>query len=494
MPWKRLEAFVVLASSLILVASLGLFAWAGFSARYWADDYCYGAWVRTYGLTGAVLDWYLTSGNRLSTLAGVALSELFGMHAVRWVPLVVLLLLVVSWMIFLRQLWQLIRPGRTTNGSAWLTWLWLALVQVYFLALLAPDRLQTIYWRMGTLHYTLPLALLLLILALCAWAARKAERWLWPAAFFAGLLAFFAAGFSETYAALQVGVFVVILLAIGWRAWRQFGAGNMRPRLALVGLAGLPLLGTLLMMAIMASAPANAWRQAVMPPPDNLLLVIPYSLRYALDFIVASLASRPVPYALYLLAMAAFSLLWWADERQPRLAPRAAIIGLVLSLLLTYFWIVCSFAPSAYAGLLYPAGRAQMPAAFILLAGLGLAAGLSAALLRVWLVSLAGRVAPGRGPGLVWGVALLLLAAASLYPLRMASIPRSERAALAVRAERFDARDAQIRAALAEGIREVQVRQTDVVQSLEDLGPDPSFWINACAALYYGAGSIKANP
>jgi hypothetical protein len=40
----------------------------------------------------------------------------------------------------------------------------------------------------------------------------------------------------------------------------------------------------------------------------------------------------------------------------------------------------------------------------------------------------------------------------------------------------------------------VQVQQTDVVQTLEDIGPDPDFWINRCAAVYFGAGSITAKP
>jgi hypothetical protein len=32
------------------------------------------------------------------------------------------------------------------------------------------------------------------------------------------------------------------------------------------------------------------------------------------------------------------------------------------------------------------------------------------------------------------------------------------------------------------------------VRTLEDLGPEPKHWINVCAAVYYGARSITANP
>jgi hypothetical protein len=61
-------------------------------------------------------------------------------------------------------------------------------------------------------------------------------------------------------------------------------------------------------------------------------------------------------------------------------------------------------------------------------------------------------------------------------------------------AERWDTRNAQILQQLATGQTAVRVQQTDVVQTLEDIGPEPTFWINACASVFYGASSIQANP
>lgn len=466
--FDRLVGLLILAGSFVFAVSLGLFAYAGAFSRYWADDYCYSAWVKTYGLPAAIIDWYQTSGNRLSTLAAVAISEGFGPGAIRFMPLVLLVVWVAAWVFCVGRVVRLLNLP-----VAPIAWLWLALVQVYFVVLLAPDRLQTIYWRMGALHYSLPLPLLLMNVGLLAWAARPPGRRAVWASLGAGLLAFFAAGLSETFAALQAGLFALALAAAAW------GLKSSGPRLLLTA---VPLAGTLLMMAIMASAPANSWRQTAMPPPDNLLLIVPYSLRYAADFIFYTIRGRLVPYGLYVLGMAAFTLLVWRTETA-LFAPRRVLTGLALTLLVTYGLIVCSFAPSAYAGLLYPAGRAQMPAAFILLAGVGLAAGLGALLVRALL------------PAIAWKpAALLLLVVFSLYPLRLAAIPRQEQAQLAVRAGRWDARDARIRATLASGIGQVVVEQTDVVQSLEDMGPAPTYWINACAAMYYGAGSITAIP
>lgn len=475
---RRIETLLFLAGSGLLAASLGLFAAAGSFARYWADDYCYSAWVRVFGLPGALLDWYNTSGNRLSTLAAVALSEAFGPAAIRFMALALLALWACAWWFFL---W---RSARLLGlRAAPLAWLWLALAQVYFVTLLAPDRLQTIYWRMGALHYSLPLPLLLINLGLLAWAAGREGRgagWLAAAG---GLLAFFAAGLSETFAALQSVLFGLGLAALVlWsRLRRRRGAPlGLAAERKLVALLAAPLAGSVLMMAVMANAPANAWRQESLPPPDNLLLIAPYSLRYALDFIFYTLRGRLVPFVVYLLGMAAFGLLA-LRAAQPQ--ARNLAWGAAGSLACTYLLIASSFAPSALAGLAYPAGRAQMPAAFVLLVGIGLAAVLGALLLRRLL------------PGLPWrALALLALAACSLYPLRLAPIPRQEQAVLAERAARWDARDAQIRAALAGGLAAVTVRQTDVVQTLEDLGPDPRYWVNVCAAMYYGAESITAEP
>ena len=477
--YDRLVGLLILAGSFVFAASLGLFAYAGAFSRYWADDYCYSAWVKTYGLPAAIIDWYQTSGNRLSTLAAVAISEGFGPGAIRFMPLVLLVVWVAAWVFCVGRVVRLLNLP-----VAPIAWLWLALVQVYFVVLLAPDRLQTLYWRMGALHYSLPLPLLLINVGLLAWAARQPGRRAVWASLGAGLLAFFAAGLSETFAALQAGLFALALAAAAW------GLKSSRRGPLLEGisarrgllLTAVPLAGTLLMMAIMAAAPANSWRQAAMPPPDNLLLIVPYSLRYAADFIFYTIRGRLVPYGFYVLGMAAFTLLVWRTDTT-LLAPRRVLTALALTLLVTYGLIVCSFAPSAYAGLLYPAGRAQMPAAFILLAGVGLTAGLGAHLVRA------------RLPALAWKpAALLLLVVFSLYPLRLAAIPRQEQAQLAVRAGRWDARDARIRSALASGKAQVVVEQTDVVQSLEDMGPAPTYWINACAAMYYGAGSITAIP
>ena len=465
-----------LLGSALFAFGVALFAYAGTYARYWADDYCYSATLKQDGLFRGLADWYTTSGNRLSALAMVGLSDLFGPHAIRLVPLAVLVFWAAAWMFFL---WQASRALGWRTPPYWLALL--ALVQVFFNALLAPDRLQTVYWRMGTYHYSLPVPVLLANLGLIIAFRRSRGRWGAGLLLVSGFLGFFAAGLSETFAALQTAILALAML--GLLALLR-GPDRARQRWQGLRLLAAPLAGSLLMMLVMILAPANSWRQAVLPPPKNLLLILPYSLRYTLDFIRYTLRGQLTPFLVYAALAAALALLVVPAEL--RLKRRALFLGAGISLLVMVALIFSSFAPSSYAGLAYPAGRALMPGSFILLLGLGAAAGFLALGVR--------SAAPTRWQPWLAAAALIVLVGGSLYPLRSVASFRRDVAQLAPRAARWDARDAQIETSIRGGSLDLQVKQTDVVQTLGDIGPDPHNWINACAAVFYGARSITASP
>ena len=464
-----LDQSAAVLGAIIFLAGLALFAYAGSYTRYWSDDYCYSYFARENSLPASLWNWYIHSGNRFSTLLPVTLSEWFGARAITFIPALVLSALAAGWIFFLARLasalgWQ--GPRRYL--------VLLGLLQAYFCVLLAPDRLQAVYWRMGALHYTFPLALLLFQLG---WMAGrwKRDRSVWFA-LDSGLLAFFAAGFSETFAAFQTGLLGLLLIG---------GLAAPRTRRQAAGLIGGALLGSLLGLAALALAPSNAMRQAVMPPPDNLFDLLTYSLRYAVDFSWFSLRGQPLPILVFagLTALAAFLA---AGRDAPRLSLRRALVGVGVSLALGYALVVCCMAPSAYGALLYPPGRALMVARFAVLLSLGSAAVLAGLAVRGWIAE--ARWERART------LAALLLLAGCIYPLRALPAMRQEVALLSVKAARWDERDAQIRAQFSAGVRDVQVRETDVVQTLEDLSPDKNFWVNDCASRYYQVESITAQP
>lgn len=471
---SRAKHALVLTSSLVFLGGLALFAYVGSFTRFWADDYCYSAVARQNGFWGGITEWYLHSGNRFSAIASVAVFDgLFGSSNVIFLPGLLLSLWVVSWIFLLDRLINRLLGWHVNR-------LWLALfglMQVFFVVLLSPDRLQTVYWRMGMLHYAFPLPLLLIVLGLTAGNLHQHIR-LWLVLVSAGI-AFYAAGQSETYAMLQVGV-----LSLGLVAALVFYKDARRGRAA--AWLGVPLLSSLAVIALMFLSPSLSDRLSVMPAPTNLWLIAPYTLRYVSDFIFYSIRGQVMPYAVYLLLVAAMSLAALHLNRSGSLSLRTAFLGMILSLLLTFVLIAFSFTPSAYANLQYPAGRALMPASFTLLVGMAsLAFFLSALVLHLRL--------PFSRDTLQVGV-LLFIVGLSLYALRAARLPLAEIQQQAVRAARWDSRDMQIRQAIAAGEVDIVTQQVEVVYTLEDLGPDPRHWINNCASVYYGVHSITANP
>jgi hypothetical protein len=461
-------------------AALAFFAWIGSHSRFWADDYCYSALEKKFGLLGGIWEWYMASGNRFSSIGTVGVVDVFGSRAVAFLPGLLLALWVLAWFVFLDQLRQLLCQSIRRR------WLVLAaLVQVYFVTLLSPDRLQVIYWRMGMLHYSFPLPLLLLQLGWLVWNLRqvgdpqtKPSR-LWPwVLLISGVWAFFNAGHSETAAFMQAGIYGVLLLTASLLLRKP-------QRARAVQLTGISALGAAAAILFMFLSPSNTHRLVGMPSPDNLWLIIPTAFRYVFDFIFYSIRGQLTPYLVFGAMSAAVSFLVLL-AKPLRISMRAVWLGLLSVVALTILFIAASFAPSAYANLQYPGNRALMPAAFLLLAGLGASIFLAcAALLRL--------ADPIPATWLQTG-ALVLLLACAVYPLYAVTNLLPEQQRLATWAERWDERDAQIRQAVLDGTPDIQVQQIEVVRTLEDLDPYAYHWINNCAAIYYGARSITAKP
>lgn len=464
---ERLVGVLVL---LALLSGLGATAYAGTFSRYWADDYCYAAIVQRDGLIEGVQYWYQNGGNRFAAFLAVGVSEFFGQKAVSWLPGLLLAGWIGSAYYALKGAVRLL--GRRVSR----VWLWTAAAGWVFVAVYtSPDRLQTLYWRMGLLHYSLPLVLLLLQTGiLLNVPAGLSWRRLALVTAANGLLALFSAGLSETAAALQTTLY---LLAAGWLLLR----GGAQKRGWLVVLSG-GLGVSVLAMLIMALSPANAWRQALLPPPPTLAVLVQFVLRYTLDFVLDTLRTLPLPLAVWLVLCAALGWLLPADRQNQPQGHLVFTAGLLLAvgLLAT----AAAIAPSAYAGLQYPAGRALMTARFPLLSGLGLAAAVSGS----WLKGRLSSAAQQR----VRVSALIILLLVGFYALRAAQLPLNQAQALAVKAARWDARQAEILSQRAAGFEVIRVREVDIVSTLEDLTPQPEHWVNVCAADYYQVEQIIA--
>ncbi|MEW6504664.1 MAG: DUF6056 family protein [Chloroflexota bacterium] len=455
---------------LALLFNLMATAYAGTFSRYWADDYCYAAVVQRDGLINGTLYWYQNGGNRFAAFIAVGLSEGLSQVSVRFLPSLLLVGWVAAAGFALNALarsvgWKINRLWLATASLGW----------VFFLTYTSPDRLQTLYWRMGLLHYSLPLVLILIQAGMVLGGLTKGKPgglvWVSVAN---GLLALFSAGLSETAAALQTTLYLLLAGGLVMR-------GGERKHRGLVLLSG-GLTASLIAMLLMALSPANEWRQALLPPPPSFAAWGETVIRYTADFVWDTLRTLPLPLVVWLVFC---GVLGYGLNEEGNKGEKAGIIGGVL-LAAAILGTAAAIAPSVYAGLQYPAGRALMTARFPLMSGLGLAA-------AAWGVWLGGRV-PASARGWVGATGLVLLLLVGAYVLRAAQLPLGEAESLAVKAARWDARQQQILTQRAEGFHTIHVREVDVVSTLEDLTPRPEHWVNRCAADYYKVEQIIAEP
>lgn len=468
---KTLSNVPIILLGAALCMALGVFAWAGSYARMWADDYCYSAVAQEYEVLPGMLHWYQNHGNRFSAMLGVELTDRFGPYITAWLPsLVIVAWVLAAWFMF-QQIARRVQPDAGLSRWAWLP----ALALVFFSVLMFPSLQESLYWRMGMLHYTLPLLFFTAAVgALSAvWPSGQPRSQHWAAGALLAGLAFVAAGFSETYAALQAGALMLAAMAL---LWRRAPAG-----LALLIPA---LLATLGAMAAMALSPANAWRQELMPPPSSLLDLVLYTLRYTRDFYFATLTSLPLPSLAFGLMACVFGVELYPQLSRPPRAGRLAKAALV-SLPVGFALVASAIAPSAYAGLQYPAERALSVALFGLLLGLGATLLLGGSWLRAVL----------HGNAAAWRLAsaVLLLGLAAYVPTTL-DYPLYEVQGLQRRAVRWDARHAYILEARQDGLQQVSVQDVVIVSGLEDLRRSPEHWVNSCVARYYDLQSIVETP
>lgn len=460
----------LLISGIGFAVALAATAYAGVFTRLWADDYCYAAVAQRDGLLGGMLYWYQNGGNRYAAFLGVAVSNWFGAGVVSVLPAVLIVSLVACGAYAMSGVARLLgwRVGRV--------WVWLAGAGwAFFLVWTSPDRLQTLYWRLGLLHYSLPVVLWLLQVGLLARHRLKAKRnssVLWTAGL--GLLAFFTAGLSETAAAAQT---MAYMLAAGMTVLLQRDPGNRNAGLVRLG-GGLS--ASLLALVVMVLAPSNAWRQALLPPPASLNLLVEYTLRYSVAFAWDSLKTLPLPLVVLVLFNAGLALILPGGNDR-----RTALWMTVLALVVGLVLMSAAIAPSVYAGLQYPSGRTLMTARFGLLVGVSAAAFLAAD----WLRHRMGGTRSAR-LAMIAGLAALLLSGS--YALRSVSLPLNEAQVMRVKAARWDAREVEILAQRDAGAKDVRIREVDVVSTLEDFSPDADYWVNGCAADYYQVERIIA--
>lgn len=454
---RKLAAPLLL--TLCLLAPLAGHALLGSYSRLLADDYCSAAIARARGVLAGTLYWYETwtgryAANFLDALAGatgvraVAIGP--GLALVLWLPLLAAAVAALT-----------PRPAQLRIAAP------LAAGIIFATLSVTPTVAQSLYWGQGMRSIVPPLILLPAYIALLGIASRPLPALVRILTWAAGAaVVLLAAGFNETYTAVQIAILGGALVL----AW----AAGPAARSALVPGLAAGLAAALAGLALMVTAPGNAFRQAYFPPPPAL----PALLAIAGRNLAAFLANHVLLDLSALLSLAGvLALDAWAGAQSPardatsrrrRLALRALpAAALVL--------IFLCFVPAAYGMSSRPLPRTLLIPAYLL----ACAAAAQGYLLGRGMPSAAGRKPIAQalvGAGLVALAALALWSAVDL--LRQAPAFNTYAAA-------WDATDAHLRAARAAGETAVAVPIVPNPLGLEDISPDAGHWINYCVGDYY---------
>lgn len=257
--FRRTGNFQWLAALLALTPAF-LFAYLGHFSRLEYDDYCTITVGRERGAWEGMVYWYNEwAGSYANFFLKSAIAPLDTL-----LPAMMPALIVALWLV----------------GLAWLAWQGLAYLQIntsrrtlsiVFAGLTTAASInalyspESFYWYAASTHYTLPLTLLTLYMALAMWTAR---RWLsWPGLAVGAALCFLSAGTAEIFVAFQL-VFFTLCVLLAFTSLRP----PLRPRyVRIFALAWLVTLGCLL---IYLNSPGIANRLLVEEIRDFNLAVL----------------------------------------------------------------------------------------------------------------------------------------------------------------------------------------------------------------------------
>lgn len=477
----------LLAASFIL--ALAAYGYVGFFSRYMADDYSFRTTVNSRGLIGAQVHWYLTWSGRFSFLF---VADLFSLMGTRFVPFLPALLLT-TW--GAGMTWSIHRMARRDSPeTSYVQSLLFAGLVILATLKTAPNVVQSLFWQDSALNYVPPLILLTLYVGFISDRLRAADaRAARPSASSlcgSALFMFIAGGFSEAYLVLQTSGLILAILA-GW--W--YAPDRLKPVLRALLFAGL--VGSLLALVVVVSAPGNRVRLAYFPPAPGLFQILKLSSLHSCWFIAKAIFHHPFVFAVTVLLPFLIALRTSGSGRRPDANEswhhRAELLVLLPAAVLVL--IVCCTASAFYGMSVMLPERSQVLLSFTLVCGTVVWGHSAGTHCRIPLPSIdqnVGRVALfGSTLALILMITLPVASGASTFGLR---------ARARAYAADWDRQDEDIRAAKNRGARELTVEQIGDFQSRLGLGnsdlhlrTDPDFWINQAVAKYYGIDSVAAS-
>lgn len=465
--------FFYVAIAVSAVLPVLVYAYLGSFTRYGADDYCAtGQLLQADNFWQASMTRYMEWSGGYSNLLFIQIGEWLGLFGMISMAPALLIL----WLIGLT--WLIAEIGET-SGMRWhigVSFV-LAALAIFFSLYRTPSLHKILFWRSSVVGY---FAALVLLSYQAAFILHQLRRSLRGSQLITSMLVvfigvFIIGGTSETVDAFQIGVLLLALFVL--YLWKD----KVRKEAFL--LLGTGVISAVLSMLIMAIAPGNLVRMDVseMPMPNLFALGIE-TLTYAVEFTVNNLRVSPLSALFaFFMPLLLFWGLWTSHEASTQWKTRAKWLIIVLPLAMVIV-TTFSFAPHAYARS-FPSAYVRFPALFLLTLVL-----ITEGCLFGYLLSQVKLPSPAFLRVAIVGLALVVF----LYPLRVAGILYNLVPEYRAHAIAWDERDEQIRQAVAAGATDLVVVQLDTMGGVQEYKGNPAFWVNRCAAEYYGLHSLRA--
>jgi hypothetical protein len=480
---QRFNDFITSKPRLTIAILAGVFilpvlahVYNGHFTRLLTDDYCYATVAKAEGLWGSLSYWYNNWSGTPASTVGQSIVALLGYRAAALLPG----FLLISW--FFASVWALHQIGLLLQVRyAGVLSAVLGGLILYAVLMGLPNVYQAVYWTSGAVVYCAPIILIWLYLGMTSYAIRQnlsGLRMLLTIVIIA-VLTFVTGGFTQTVVAMESALFVILIAACWF-----FTLGETKRRALIV--FGTGLAGSIAALIVTLIAPGNAVREAAHPVARSLVNAALLAAENTAAFIAMQLAFfslLPIVVCLILSAMTAYYL--QPLTLKTRLRYKTALKWMGISAAIGALLIMAFLAPAAYGMGKMPASRAWIvPQTVLILVVVvwGFAIGLS---LQKRETSV----------HLSWMTLAIMTILLVIGPVMATLQILSQTNDLRTFATEWDARDEMIRAAVANGTREVSVMPFSIdladFANLDTVDDSEVGDYRSCLQTYYGLESVK---
>jgi len=456
----------IIAFSIVLLG----YAYIGLFSRYWADDYCFSALAKNYGVWGGLKEHYITWSNRYTAYFLSVKWDWLGVINVQLYPAVMIFALVAGLTLNVRLLLR-----KFQMPDVMLISILLGEITAFFILYEAPNLFQSLYWRSGMVSYFAPLVLWVFLNAIVIFRLddlkNKKLNWLWS--FLEITLAFFVMGTSETFATLFCGY----LILLGLFLWRSHHTFLKLPHF-FFNLLGATVIGGLIILL----SPGNQVRMQYLNPVKDIFIFLQMTIHNAGVVLFQSLIGALIPSTI--LFLIGFLLFRYLAVRFDLYVNTKRIPIFILALFSgAGFLLACLCAPTVYSMMAFPEPRALILGRMVVI------------VLTIALGSLIGIFSKNIFKHTIESdliFTLIFLCLVTIYPLRAAQKTYNEIPIVQKRAEIWDLRKIVIEEAIDNGQDHLDLTPVNSVNGISELSEQPEFWVNSCAADFFGIGSLRA--